>query len=160
MRSDNIKLVRKGAIVELKEDKPVIELHPKEVLDNIKALQDEIEKSNAAITKSEAAIPELKKGIEQNTAMLAKFNKFKEWATDWQKSKARTIIEDVKDKVLETVQREYKNDPTLTDEQNIGQKFRHYIGKLSTHPLIAEHISNEIMRDTFYINPNIANPFK
>jgi YesN/AraC family two-component response regulator len=159
-KPENVTLVQKGNVIELRESAPAsVELKSKDVLDNIKAIQQGIEKANNTLAQYNAAIPEIEKSIEVNTQMLKKFDKFHDWAVEVQNSKVKTLVEEIAPDCKAAIEKEYKHDPTLTEEQNKLQMFRMYLGRMSMHSKVAEAINADIMRDSFYINPKIINPW-
>lgn len=156
----DFRIIRDGGKIVLKENVPDRDITPKFILEQIKGINDAIQKSKDAIEQAYRNIPIYQDTIEQNEKTLKEFKHHEAWALEVQHSKAKMLIDELKDEIYLKVQVEYKMDPVLTDEQNDLQKFMLYQKYLSTHPKVAAELAAEIMMQDFYTDCIIENPWK
>ena len=156
---DDVNIKEKNGAFVITEAPKSLELRDKDILDNIKFIQTEIDKGNELIKQYTAKIPETEYGVAENTKMLAKFKHFEAVATERQLSKIRVIIDEIKTEIQAKVDAEYKWDVALTDEGNKKQRFMLYQKYLSIHKRVAEDINTDMMKKYFYLEPLFTDPW-
>jgi len=156
---EKISLKEEGAKIVMTKESPKIEMNSKDVLIQIKSIRDAIEKNNGQIETMKKNIPLLENANEENNKRLKMFVKYEQKMINIQQSKAKAIYGDVKDECKKKIEAEYKNDTTLTEEQNKQQMFRQYQNSIATHKRVADELSPPIMSKMYFTESIIENPW-
>lgn len=142
-------------------------LSPKEVIESIEAIKNNIKSIVEEVGKNETNIENLKANISQIDAQIPKFendlkelDKFVAWAEKYQLSKLKNLIEEVKDECYNKVVVEYTYDKGLNNEGNNLQRYRQYQHKIATHKKVTEAVAQSIVNHNVIIDSLVANPWK
>jgi len=151
---------KKDDVVVLKQTTDPINLTPKDILTNLSRNRAEINQLNEKITQAETMIVNCRSTIPALKRTITELSKYEVWAKTSQEKKCKEIINSIKDKHLKKVESEYRNDDSLTKEQNIAQRFRMYREYILRDDKLVKEIVPDISRDMLVINCVVENPWK
>ena len=152
-------LKQKGNVIVVKHYIEDEELRPKTVLEHISTLTNNIKQQEGQIVQLRTNIEKIVERIEVQREDLRKLQKFEDWANNIQDTKVRVLIDEVKNDIIEQVNKEHVMDSALTEEENNKHKFRMYQNKLATHSRLSEEISNQMLMDYVFKSNKLENPF-
>jgi len=150
---------RDGMKVILKTVIPPVEFSTKEILNAINSEEAQKQKQESQIEQVKEQIPKMEENIKNIDGNLKKLNKFKDWATDFQVSRLRVLVDEVKEEVEKRVRDEYEIDDTMTEKDNKIQMFCQLKGYIQRHPKISEEIISTIFMAETSKNGYVENPF-
>ena len=140
--------------------------HPKEVLEVIKMLENNIATEMGNINKIEEnkkannnSLKQIKQAITGYEDGIKEMGKFKLWAEKMQLSKLKNLVADVKLECENKVIAKYVYDKGLNNEQNCLSMFRQFQQVVATHPKINEAIARDLINDYCIIDSQLVNPW-
>ena len=158
---DTVSFFEKGDTIVMKATKPDdFVMDSKELLIQIKSLEDIIDKIKKQEIQLKANLVHGAKTVEGNQGRLNKLKKFEAKMVAIQESKAKAIFNDVKEECRKKVEEEYKEDRALTVENNKAQKWRIYQQKIATHERVAKELAPTIMQKMYFKESILDNPWK
>lgn len=166
MNETKRRLVQKGNKIVLKQDVPDIEFTDKQIVERVDHYQKEIAKCDSDLAQAEQVIKNVTDQKERLQAPLKDFEKFHEWALKNQKLKAKEYVDRLLPKLKEEIDADtvVTHDDGLTEEQELKQliavKYRKLQQKLATHPDVASSLASITIRDLYYDDSIIPNPWK
>ena len=152
-------LIQKGSVIVVKNKIEDSELSTKDVLNNIaqiKSQMDQIDGQLKQMQESRLKLNDQKAMMQED---LKKLLKFEEWAEKYQESTIKNKIEENMAKCLEQVDKDYKIDPAMTEEQNKLQKFVKLQHALATCADVANSVGREVITKCIFVEPVFENPF-
>jgi len=100
-----------------------------------------------------------KKNIELNTERLNDLKKFEPKMRAIQESKAKAIFEEIKEECKKLVEKEYKTDDALKEDDNNKQRWRIYQQKIATHEKSAAQLAPKIITKMFFKEHILDHPW-
>lgn len=152
---------RDGAFVIAKPVKVVEEekLTNKRVVELVHVNRANILEGEKSIKDSREAQERAEKGLAVARASLKELEEHYQWSYDLQVSRLKALCEEKHQEIFDKVNKTYNDDPTLTDEQNLRQKFMQYRGYMAMDPTIVEEIASDILKEKLYTKCQLVNPW-
>ena len=156
----DMKFVQRGDKIEVITNTPKQELTPFDVLGNIVNLQQAIQKTEEDIAMNEHNLVKMKQALVRNGSLIKQFEKHADWARKAQESLFKNVVESMEQEFFDKVEKEYKYDEGLTDEQNIVQKYHQFRQYISTDKRMSEKVAKEIISTKLWEENYLSNPWK
>jgi len=151
--------VQKGHVIEVRRDIPTEKLTSRDIINQIKAHRDELNKLEESRVKYNEQLVIIDGKKEHVETSMKDFTKFEEWANTYQESKARAIVDDFLEKCVNEVDAEYVTDNTLDNNANKRQKFMQVQRKIATCDDARTDLAEDTIRKVFYEDCIFSNPW-
>lgn len=142
--------------VKVKEDRKFTN---KDIVDLVKQHRDAIAQAEQSIQQAIQARENAEKQLAKDKDTLKELEEHYEWCLQVQQARLKALVEEHHQYAVDKVNLTYKEDPTLSPDQNLRQRFVQYRGYLAHHPQVAEEISAEVITDKLFINCVLVTPW-
>lgn len=131
----------------------------RDIVDLISQYRKQIESNTQAIADADTTKERALFQLQKDKDTLKELADHEEWALSVQHSRLKALCEEKREEKIAKVDTEYKDDPTLSANQNLRQKFVQFRGYLAMDSQISEEISSEIIRDKLFVNCELKTPW-
>lgn len=154
------KFVDKGDHVELKRTVPTIQMSPKDVIEQLDAMRQNITNATAQVENMKTQIQKGEENIAVMKERAKDLEKHEEKFLKLQEAKLKAIYNNISAQAIEGVKKEYNWDKTLEDRQNRLQMYSFLQRKVATHPEVAENIAPRVHKKHLFSECFFDNPFE
>lgn len=150
------RFVKRGDVVEAISTVEPEKLTPRDVLQNIQALENQKQQTEQQKGQAQQAVEQADKAIEHYDGLIKDLSKFKDWANEVQESKVKALVNEIKEECMAKVLDSYKGE---LPEDRPNEKFARLQNELAKHPKMASEIHPAVYNKLIFQEPVLDNPY-